>query len=399
MGLESVTFISDLVSTNPVSTDLKSAGDDHIRRIKSALLNTFPLVTGAVSVTHMELNALVGVTDFVQDQLDELTSTKTDVGHTHTASDISTGVIAVEFGGTGIEFATASTFIMGDGANPFIPTAAVTAVQTMLNGLSPTTGSIITYDGSEWDLLPQGVSGQLLQSSGADSPPIWAASSGIETSYFLRHVPRMVGYPGSGTSFNYFAFPTLTASGTASAVANDGTTYYATRGGVKVTTAASLNAMAGFFVNTDVGCKDGVRLAIRFATSGNAVSWFVGLTSNTSIPAGTVNPRTAGSGYAGVGYDYDQDILYAVTVDGDTQSLSNFQGFTELSLDITIIGNDLTGYLYEIPSNGIGIIPHACSINETGAATAATRPLIWCSSRAASAAFIQLNSIYLETLY
>ncbi len=78
MGLESVTFISDLVSTNPVSTDLKSAGDDHLRRIKSALLNTFPLVTGAVSVTHMELNALVGVTDFVQDQIDSLSSTVVD---------------------------------------------------------------------------------------------------------------------------------------------------------------------------------------------------------------------------------------------------------------------------------------------------------------------------------
>lgn len=82
MGLESVTFISDLVSTNPVGGDPKSAGDDHIRRIKSALLNTFPLVTGAVSVTYMELNALVGVTDFVQDQFDAglaLISTKQDI--------------------------------------------------------------------------------------------------------------------------------------------------------------------------------------------------------------------------------------------------------------------------------------------------------------------------------
>lgn len=72
MGLESVTFISDLVSTNPVSTDLKSDGDDHIRRIKSALLNTFPLVTGAVSVTHMELNALVGVTTNIQSTFDSI---------------------------------------------------------------------------------------------------------------------------------------------------------------------------------------------------------------------------------------------------------------------------------------------------------------------------------------
>ena len=103
MGLESVTFISDLVSTNPVSTDLKSAGDDHIRRIKSALLNTFPLVTGAVSATHMELNALVGVTDFVQDQLDA----KATISTTGVNSDITelTGLtepLSVSQGGTGV---------------------------------------------------------------------------------------------------------------------------------------------------------------------------------------------------------------------------------------------------------------------------------------------------------
>lgn len=57
MGLESVTYISDLVATNPVgATDQKSQGDDHIRNIKSALLATFPNITGAVTLTHGEIN-------------------------------------------------------------------------------------------------------------------------------------------------------------------------------------------------------------------------------------------------------------------------------------------------------------------------------------------------------
>ena len=50
MPVESVTYISDLVATNPVgATDPKSQGDDHIRNIKAAILATFPSVTGAVT--------------------------------------------------------------------------------------------------------------------------------------------------------------------------------------------------------------------------------------------------------------------------------------------------------------------------------------------------------------
>ena len=42
MGLENPTFISTLVPTNPGAGDLRSEGDDHIRRLKQCLQNTFP---------------------------------------------------------------------------------------------------------------------------------------------------------------------------------------------------------------------------------------------------------------------------------------------------------------------------------------------------------------------
>lgn len=62
MALESATYISDLVATNPVhATDDVSVGDDHIRLLKSTLLATFPNITGAVTVTHTELNLLAGL--------------------------------------------------------------------------------------------------------------------------------------------------------------------------------------------------------------------------------------------------------------------------------------------------------------------------------------------------
>lgn len=72
MGLESVTYISDLVATNPAAGDGVSAGDDHIRNIKAGLLATFPNVTGAVTPTHTELNYVDGVTSNIQTQINAL---------------------------------------------------------------------------------------------------------------------------------------------------------------------------------------------------------------------------------------------------------------------------------------------------------------------------------------
>lgn len=42
MGLESATYISQLVATNPLSTDQEAQGDDHLRLIKAALQACFP---------------------------------------------------------------------------------------------------------------------------------------------------------------------------------------------------------------------------------------------------------------------------------------------------------------------------------------------------------------------
>jgi hypothetical protein len=57
MSLESGTYISDLVVTNPPGTDPKSQGDDHLRLIKATLKNTFPNVAGAATASHTQLQA------------------------------------------------------------------------------------------------------------------------------------------------------------------------------------------------------------------------------------------------------------------------------------------------------------------------------------------------------
>lgn len=61
MGLEAVTYITDLVETNPDgAVDPKSQGDEHLRNIKKAIKNSFPGVVKrrAVFETITELKAL-----------------------------------------------------------------------------------------------------------------------------------------------------------------------------------------------------------------------------------------------------------------------------------------------------------------------------------------------------
>ena len=56
MPLESGSYISDLVVTNPVATDPVSRADDHMRLIKATIKNTFPNITGPVTLTQDNLN-------------------------------------------------------------------------------------------------------------------------------------------------------------------------------------------------------------------------------------------------------------------------------------------------------------------------------------------------------
>jgi hypothetical protein len=61
MALETGTYISDLVVTNPTAADVKSQGPGHFQLIKNTLKNTFAAITGAVTATHTELNLLSGL--------------------------------------------------------------------------------------------------------------------------------------------------------------------------------------------------------------------------------------------------------------------------------------------------------------------------------------------------
>ena len=66
MGLETASYISELVDTNPVVGDPVGEGDDHLRLLKTVLQTQFPnLTAGAVNTTQTEMNLLDGVTALV----------------------------------------------------------------------------------------------------------------------------------------------------------------------------------------------------------------------------------------------------------------------------------------------------------------------------------------------
>lgn len=58
MSLESTTYIDGLDPANPPGSDPLAQADDHLRLIKSALKATFPNITGPVTVSQDELNAI-----------------------------------------------------------------------------------------------------------------------------------------------------------------------------------------------------------------------------------------------------------------------------------------------------------------------------------------------------
>jgi hypothetical protein len=56
MPIESAQYISQLDPANPLSTDSVSQSDDHLRTIKLALKNTFPLLDAPVPLTAAQLS-------------------------------------------------------------------------------------------------------------------------------------------------------------------------------------------------------------------------------------------------------------------------------------------------------------------------------------------------------
>lgn len=83
MGLETGTYISDLVITNPLGSDPRSQGDDHIRLIKTVLKNSFPNINGAMSSTPAQIAAAATLAGYLTAITGASTVTQGDLNSVH----------------------------------------------------------------------------------------------------------------------------------------------------------------------------------------------------------------------------------------------------------------------------------------------------------------------------
>lgn len=70
MPVDTALHIGNFDTANPTGATSRKEADDNFRHIKEVLKRDFANVTGAVTVTHTDLNRLTGVTADVQGQLD-----------------------------------------------------------------------------------------------------------------------------------------------------------------------------------------------------------------------------------------------------------------------------------------------------------------------------------------
>ena len=109
MALETGTYINSLVATNPTATDALAQADDHLRLIKATLKATFPSITGAVTLTHTQINDLQNLqgvlsapsgTRLLLNQASAPVGWTTDASHHDKAIRIVNGSVAPGTGGS-----------------------------------------------------------------------------------------------------------------------------------------------------------------------------------------------------------------------------------------------------------------------------------------------------------
>ena len=176
MALETATYISGLIATNPVATDGLAQADDHMRLIKSTIKATFPSITGAITATQAELNVLNGITSTTAELniLDGVTSTATEInlldGVTATTAELNVldGVTATTAEINTLDGITATTAELNH-------LSGVTSnIQSQVSSLSTSVSNVNTYPmdvrvltGSSYYTIPAGAKAVLIKASGA----------------------------------------------------------------------------------------------------------------------------------------------------------------------------------------------------------------------------------------
>lgn len=193
MGLETATYISGLVATNPTGSDQKSTGDDHLRLIKSTLLATFPNVTGEVTATHTQINQATGNVFAYKTAATARDSTITLAADPHLVLALTSGVWAItgflavgnvltaDTNGLKYDFSYSGTVTEGWFARAgIINNAAMSAYQAQAYGEVSTFSELFPFQVTTADFI--NISGTLKVTNSGNLSFRWAQNSSTTTS-------------------------------------------------------------------------------------------------------------------------------------------------------------------------------------------------------------------------
>ena len=309
MALESTTFISGLVVTNPTSSDNISDGDNHIRLLKSTVRATFPNVTGAVTGTHTAINSAVTSANAATNANTASQIVKRDGSGNFSAGTITAALTGNVTGNVSGSAGTASTAVRWTTARTISLTGHVSG-SASIRGDANANISVTVADDSHnhtianVDGLSTALSGKVDNSqvltnvpSGAlftDNNTTYTAGSGLTLSgtTFSNAAPdRTVSLTGSGATSVSGSYPNFTISSTDT---NTNTTYSVGNGGLtQINFTSALNSkLAGIEAGAKADQTAAEIVALAAGCAAGTVDGFSISRSQSGSDANTIYFRT-----------------------------------------------------------------------------------------------------------
>jgi hypothetical protein len=273
MGLEIVLHLDDLDATNPVGTDPRSEGDDHIRNVKTALLTDFPSISGVVTSTHSELNfvdvaagTLTASKAIVVDgssKIDNLNIDNLNINGNTISSTDTNGTVTITPHGTGDIILDGQKWPQADGSANYLLKTNGSGQLSWVENLAEdwATKSDGTVASSEYSAKAYAIGGTgITDASGKGSAKEWATNAEDDTvdtsEYSAKHYSIKAGASSSSATSSASTATTKATSATSSATSATASAATATtKANEAAASAVSAAAAADTFDDVYLGAK------------------------------------------------------------------------------------------------------------------------------------------------